>query len=142
MTPDQRSRDERGSTTVWMVTAAFAMSILVGLAVDLGGQAHAQQRTHDLAAQAARTGAEEVLAAPAIEGRYAHIDTAAAGRAARSYLARSGATGTVRVRGNRIDVRATDTYRTRFLSIIGITSVRVHGDAEAELVRSLDGEER
>lgn len=142
MTPEQRARDERGSATIWMVTAAFAMSILVGLAVDLGGQAHAQQRTHDLAAQAARTGAEEVLAAPAIEGRYAHIDTAAAGRAARSYLTRSGATGTVRVRGNRIHVQATDTYRTRFLSVIGITSVRVRGDAEAEVIRSINGVER
>lgn len=134
--------DERGSVTVWMVAAAFAMSILVGLAVDLGGQTHAQQRAHDLAAQAARTGAEEVLAAPAIEGRYAAIDTAAAGRAARAYLARAGATGTVRVRGNHIQVRATDSYSTRFLGIIGIHSVRVHGDAEAELVRSLDGVER
>lgn len=142
MTQRLHVRDERGSATIWMVTAAFAMSILVGLAVDLGGQAHAQQRAHDLAAQAARTGAEEVLAAPAIEGRYAHIDTAAAGRAAHSYLAQSGATGSVRVRGNRIHVRATDTYRTRFLSIIGISSVRVHGDAEAELIRSLNGEER
>ena len=142
MIPEQRARDERGSATIWMVTAAFAMSILVGLAVDLGGQAHAEQRTHDLAAQAARTGAEEVLAAPAIEGRYAHIDTAAAGRVAQSYLTRSGATGTVRVRGNRIHVQATDTYRTRFLSIIGITSVRVRGDAEAEVIRSVNGVER
>ncbi|MET8520823.1 pilus assembly protein TadG-related protein [Nocardioides sp. NPDC004968] len=142
MTQPPRIRDERGTATIWMVTAAFAMSILVGLAVDLGGQAHAQQRTHDLAAQAARTGAEEVQAAPAIEGRYAHIDTAAAGRAAHSYLAQSGVNGAVRVRGDRIHVRATDTYRTRFLSIIGINSVRVHGDAEAELVRSLNGEER
>lgn len=142
MTGHPRQHDERGSATIWMVTAAFAMSILVGLAVDLGGQTHAQQRTHDLAAQAARTGAEEVLAAPAIEGRYAHIDSGAAGRAARSYLARSGASGTVRVRSNRIHVRATDIYRTRFLSIIGINSVPVHGEAEAELVRSLNGEER
>lgn len=142
MTTPAARRGERGSATIWMVTAAFAMSILVGLAVDLGGQAHAQQRAHDLAAQAARTGAEEVLAAPAIEGRYAAIDTAAAGRAARTYLARSGATGTVRVRGNNIRVRATDRYRTRFLGIIGINSVQVRGEAEAELVRSLNGEER
>lgn len=142
MTAPDIHRDERGSATIWMVTAAFAMSILVGLAVDLGGQAHAQQRTHDLAAQAARTGAEEVLAAPAIEGRYAAIDTAAAGRAARTYLAQAGVTGSVRVRGNLIHVHATDRYRTQFLSIIGISSVRVHGNAEAELIRSLNGEER
>ncbi|MFI5623478.1 pilus assembly protein TadG-related protein [Nocardioides sp. NPDC051685] len=135
-------RDEHGSATIWMVTASFAMSIIVGLAVDLGGQAHAQQRTHDLAAQAARAGAEEVVAAPAVEGRYAHIDAGTAGRAARSYLNRAGARGTVRVRGNRIQVAAVDTYRTRFLSIIGIDTVRVDGEAEAVLVRSLNGVER
>lgn len=137
-----KARDERGSATIWLVTAAFAMAMLVGLAVDLGGQVHAQQRAHDLAAQAARTGAEEVLAAPAVEGRYAHIDTTAAGRAARNYLVRSDVTGTVRVRGRRINVRVTDTYRPKFLGIVGITRVQVHGSAEAELVRTLGGEPR
>ncbi|MER6971176.1 pilus assembly protein TadG-related protein [Nocardioides sp. NPDC000445] len=136
------ARDERGSATIWLVTAAFAMSMLVGLAVDLGGQVHAQQRAHDLAAQAARAGAEEVLAAPAVEGRYARIDSAAAVRAARTYLARSGVTGTVRVRGSRINVRATDTYHPRFLGIVGINRVQVLGSAEAELVRTLGGETR
>lgn len=135
-------RDERGSASIWMVVAAFAMSILIGLTVDLGGQAHAQQRAHDLAAQAARTGAEEVLAAPAVEGRYAHIDAAAAARAARAYLRQAGVSGTVRVSGNRIGVRVNDTYRTKFLGVIGINQVRVGGEADAELVRTLGGDAR
>ncbi|MFD4323624.1 TadE family protein [Nocardioides sp. NPDC058538] len=137
-----RLKDEHGSATVWMATAAFAMTVLVGLAVDLGGQAHAQQRAHDLAAQAARTGAEEVLAAPAVQGRYAHIDASAAGRAARTYLHQAGATGTVRVRGNQIGVRVTDSYTTKFLTLIGISRVQVHGKADAELVRTLGGDVR
>lgn len=137
-----KARDERGSATIWLVTAAFAMSMLVGLAVDLGGQVHAQQRAHDLAAQAARTGAEEVLAAPAVEGRYARIDRTAAVRAARTYLAHSGVAGAVRVRGSRINVRVTDTYHPRFLGIVGINRVQVHGSAEAALVRTLGGETR
>jgi Flp pilus assembly protein TadG len=135
-------RDERGSASVWMVTASFAMSVLVGLAVDLGGQVHAQQRAHDIAAQAARTGAEEVQAAPAIEGRFAHIDAAAAGRAALGYLAQSDVKGTVRVRGDQINVRVTDTYQTVFLGLIGINRVRVHGDADAHVVRTLGGDQR
>lgn len=136
------TRDERGSASVWMITASFAMTVLVGLAVDLGGQVHAQQRAHDIAAQAARTGAEEVLAAPAIEGRYARIDAAAAGRAARAYLAQSDVNGTVRVRGDRINVHVTDSYPTRFLGLIGIDRVRVHGGANAHLVRTLGGDTR
>ena len=31
-----RSRDERGSISVWLVTSSFVMMMLVGLAVDLG----------------------------------------------------------------------------------------------------------
>ena len=56
-------RDERGSITIWLAIASFAMMVLVGLAVDLGGQVHAQQRAHDIAAQAARTGGQQVQAA-------------------------------------------------------------------------------
>ncbi len=52
--------DERGSITVWLALASFVMIFLVGLAVDLGGQVHAHERAHDLAAQAARAGGEEV----------------------------------------------------------------------------------
>ncbi|MEI2811930.1 MAG: Tad domain-containing protein [Nocardioides sp.] len=58
----RRTRDERGSISIWMVTASFVMMMLVGLAVDLGGQVHAKQRAHNIAAEAARTGGEQVEA--------------------------------------------------------------------------------
>src|SRR3546814_9622984 len=78
----RRTYDERGSISIWVITATLAMMILVGLAVDLGGQVHAQQRAHDVAAQAARTGGQQVQAVPAVEGRYVALDTAAARQAA------------------------------------------------------------
>lgn len=132
--------DERGSVSAWMALASFAMITLVGLAVDLGGQVHAQQRAHDVAAQAARTGAQEVLAAPAVQGRYARIDTTAARQSAQAYLSAAGVRGTVTVQGgNRIVVTTRDTYATKFLGIIGIGKVTVHGKATAHLVRSLGG---
>ena len=98
----RRARDERGSISIWMVTASFVMMVLVGLAVDLGGQVHAKQRAHNIAAEAARTGGEQVEAAPAIEGRYVSVDTAAARAAAEEYLAASGVTGTVTVTGGEL----------------------------------------
>ena len=64
-----RRRDERGSITVWLALASFVMMFLVGLAVDLGGQVHAHERAHDVAAQAARAGGEEVEGGAAIQGR-------------------------------------------------------------------------
>ena len=47
-----RSRDERGSISVWFATASFAMIILVGMAVDLGGKVHTQQQARSAASQA------------------------------------------------------------------------------------------
>ena len=86
-----RRHNERGSISIWVVTATIVMMTLVGLAVDLGGQVHAQQRAHDVAAQAARAGGQQVEAAPAVEGRYIALDAAAARRAAEQYLAAAGA---------------------------------------------------
>jgi Flp pilus assembly protein TadG len=137
------SRDERGSISLWMVTASFVMMVLVGLAVDLGGQVHAKQRAHDIAAEAARAGGERVQAAPAIEGRYVGVDTAAARVAAEQYLASAGVTGTVRITGgDTITVEVTDTYKPDLLSFIGIGDLTVTSDASARLVRSLGGTEQ
>lgn len=133
-----RSRDERGSISVWLVTSSFVMMMLVGLAVDLGGQVHAKQRAHNIAAQAARTGGEQVQAAPAIEGDYVAVDAVAARHAAEDYLAASGVTGNVTISdGDTITVNVTDTYTPKFLSFIGLGDLAVTGKASARLVRSL-----
>ena len=47
------SNRERGSVSLWMVTAAMAMIILTGLAVDLGGQVLTRRHVANVAAQAA-----------------------------------------------------------------------------------------
>ncbi len=136
-------RDERGSISIWMVTASFVMMVLVGLAVDLGGQVHAKQRADNIAAEAARTGAQQVQAAPAIEGRYVSIDTAAARAAAQQYLSAAGVVGTVKITGgDTIVVDVTDTYSPKFLGSIGVGDLTVTADASARLIRSLGGNER
>ena len=138
-----RRRDEHGSVTVWIALASFVMMALVGLAVDLGGQVHAQQRAHDLAAQAARAGGEQVEAAPAIQGRYARIDTAAARGAARDYLEAAGVDGTVSIAGgDTINVTVSDSYDPRFLAFLGIKQLDVTGTASARLIRTLGGTEK
>jgi Flp pilus assembly protein TadG len=136
-------KDEHGSVTLWIALASFVMMALVGLAVDLGGQVHAQQRAHDLAAQAARTGGEQVQAAPAIQGRYARIDTEAARVAAQNYLDAAGVDGTVSITGgDTIHVTVTDSYDPRFLPLLGIKQLNVTGTASARLVRTLGGTEQ
>ncbi|MBM7510264.1 Flp pilus assembly protein TadG [Nocardioides salarius] len=124
---------------------SFVMMMLVGLAVDLGGQVHAKQRAHNIAAEAARTGGEQVQAAPAIKGEYVAVDTVAARNAAEDYLSASGVTGAVTITGgDTITVDVTDTYKPKFLSVIGIGigDLTVTSTASARLIRSLGGSEQ
>lgn len=138
-----RVRDERGSISIWLATSSFVMMMLVGLAVDLGGQVHAKQRAHDVAAQAARAGGQQVQAAPAIEGHFLAVDTAAAKQAAKAYLAAAHVSGTVTITGgDTITVDVTDVYNPKFLSVIGIGDLTVTGEASARLIRSLGGTEQ
>lgn len=138
-----RARDERGSISIWLIASSFVMVMLVGLAVDLGGQVYAKQRAHDVAAQAARAGGQQVQAAPAIEGRFLTVDTVAARQAAEQYLAAARVSGTVTVTGgDTINVDVTDVYEPKFLSAIGIDELTVTGAASARLVRSLGGVEQ
>lgn len=134
---------ERGSVTIWLALCSFAMLMLVGLAVDLGGQVHAQQRGHDLAAQAARTGGEQLQAAPAIEGQQALVDGTAARTAAQGYLEAAGVEGTATITGgDTLTVTVHSTYETKFLALIGITHLDVTSTASAHLVRTLGGTPR
>jgi Flp pilus assembly protein TadG len=136
------TRDQRGSVSIWMVTSTFVMMVLVGLAVDLGGQVHTQQRARDIAAQAARVGGQKVQSAPAVQGHYLAVNTSAARVAAQQYLAASGIEGTVSVSGgDTITVSVTDSYEPKFLLFLGIQQLDVTGTASARLIRSLGGNE-
>lgn len=138
-----RRRDERGSITVWLALSSFVMIFLVGLEVDLGGQVHAHERAHDLAAQAARAGGEEVEGGAAIQGRELNISPAAARAAAQRYLDAAGVNGTVEVtNGNTITVTVNDSYAPQFLGLIGINRLDVTGTATARLIRTLGGSQR
>ena len=139
----RRPRDERGSISVWFATASFAMIILAGMAVDLGGKVHAQQQARSAAAQAARTGAQEVQGSTAIRGEELRVDLNAAKAAAQDYLRAAGVEGTVTVvDGDTLIVRTTDTYDSKFLGIIGLDSMNVTGEASARLIRAEGGIER
>jgi Flp pilus assembly protein TadG len=134
---------ERGSVSLWMVTAAMAMIILVGLAVDLGGQVLTRQHAGNVAAQAARVGGQQLQASRAIRGQGVRTDPALGAAAARAYLAASDVVGTVQLRGSTaVIVHTTATYHTKFLGIIGIDHLPVTGSAESRIVRAVNGVER
>ena len=135
-------RGERGAISVWFATASLVMVILVGIVVDLGGKVHTQQRTRSAAAQAARTGAQEVQGS-AVRGEDLRVDITAAKSAAQDYLRAAGVNGTVTVTGgDTLVVRTTETYTSKFLGIIGLHEMQVTGEGSARLIRAEGGIER
>ena len=138
------SRRDKGSVTIWLALASFVMIVLVGVAVDLSGQVYAQQHARDIAAQAARTAGQQIDASLGVRGIGAQTNTAQAIAAAKSYIAAAGMEGDASITGGgtTITVSVVDTYETKFLSIIGLTRLRVTGSAETRVVRVVGGVER
>lgn len=138
-----RAERERGSVTIWLATATFAMIILVGLVVDLSGQVHAQQHVRDVAAQAARAGGQQLQTPTAVRGDAATANPATAAAAATAFLAAAGVSGHAWVQGgNTVVVTTTGSYSTIFLSIIGIDRLPVTGEAESRAIRTVAGRSR
>jgi Flp pilus assembly protein TadG len=141
--PVTSPRGERGSVSIWIATCAMVMIILVGLAVDLGGQVYAQQHARDVAGQAARAGGQQLQVPAAVRGYAARADPARAAAAARAYLAGSNVTGSVAIRGgDTVVVHTTATYQTKFLGIIGIDSLPATGTGTARIARVVEGVRR
>ena len=135
-------RCERGSVSLWAAVAAFAMIVMVGIAVDFGGQTVAEQRARSTAAQAARAAGQELQLDTIARTGASTTDTTRAVTAATRFLAQAGQDGTASVSGTRIAVTVTGRYECVFLSIIGITALPVQGTATAEVVRVYQGSPR
>jgi len=137
-----RNRDERGAVTVWLASASVLMVSIIGITVDLGGQLHAKEHAHTIAAQAARTAAEQITA-DAMLGTKPELDVGRARTAANAYLRAAGVDGTVSISGgSRVTVTVVDTYQPVFLGSIGVGTLTVSASSTAELNRALDGSER
>ncbi|ACZ32424.1 TadE family protein (plasmid) [Xylanimonas cellulosilytica DSM 15894] len=140
---ERLARDpERGSASAWAAVTTIAMFLFVGIAVDFGGQLHAQQQARDVATQAARAGGQQINAPQAIRGQGVTAQPGDAYSAAASYLAGSGVSGSVQVAGARVIVDTSATYNTKFLSIIGINTLPATGHAEARIARAVGGVEQ
>ena len=140
--PHPRPDSERGSVSLWAVLVAFCLTVIVGIAVDFSGQAVAEQQARSIAFEAARTGGQQVNLDQVIRGGQTRTDPDRAAAAANTYLTQAGVPGTVTVTADTVTVRVVDTYECVFLSVIGITSLPVSGQASADTLRVLEGVER
>lgn len=134
--------DERGSISLWAALAALCMIVIVGIAVDFGGQAVAEQQARSVAFEAARTGGQQVNLDQLVRGGQAQTDPYKAAAAANAYLADAGVVGSVTVNSDTVTVTITSSYQCSFLSIIGINSLPVTGTASADTLRVYEGTQR
>lgn len=141
----RRLRDEKGAAiTTWAVLIVVAMTLIVGIAVDLSGQINAKRLAGDVAAQAARAAGQQIDAEVYLtDGRSVAIVNARARDAAIAYIEAAGMTGTARiVSGTELVVETYATYTPVFLSALGVGELQVTGTATTRAVRALDGKER
>lgn len=135
MTRQPRIGDDRGSIGIMVAALALALFAVVGLIVDGAGKARVLARADDLAAGAARAGAQAVdLAGYRTTGSIS-VNPARARAAARAYLSAAQVTGTVTLAdgGRTLTVTVDDQYTPVFLSIVGAGHMNVTGKATVNL---------
>lgn len=137
--PRSRDRDERGAISVWVSVALVAFILCLGIGVDFAGHAAAEQHARAVAAEAARAGGQFLDTQPGVRPR---PDVYAATRAASAYIAASGfITGTATVEASVIHTTVTGTYQTKFLGIIGISTLPLTAEGAASVTPVIDGQE-
>lgn len=134
-------RQDRGSMEVFMPIMVIAIFVILGLVVDGTGALNADSRATYLAQEAARAGAQQITPGDAITGEAIVVDPDAAVAAAQNYLAGTGLSGHVTVSpdGQTLQVNVTGTYSPLFASLIGLSTLPVHGAGKATLLHQPGG---
>jgi len=138
-----RLRDERGAAvTVWTIMVMAALTLIVGLAVDLSGQVNRMRLASDVAAQAARAAGQQLDADTYTATGDVEVAAARAKTAAINYAKASGMNATARIEsGTELVVDVTTDYEPVFLSAFGIGTQHVTATARVRVVKALEGKE-
>jgi hypothetical protein len=139
--PGCPGQGERGSLTLMLVVMFAGLLALAGIVVDGGAKLAAAENASSVAQEAARAGAGLVNQPTAYASGQFVVDVPAAEAAAQEYLAAAGYTGTAGPgpTPDSIQVTVTLTQPTKILSIIGIKSFTVNGEATANLEAGVTG---
>jgi len=136
-----QSLGEDGSVSLLLVVAVLGLLIAVGLVVDGGHKLRSAQLADDTAAEAARAAVLSIQPGNTVRGRAPQVDPSAARKAAEGYLRHAGVQGTVTVGNGRVEVRTFSSFTPSFLSIIGLGTQTVTGQASARLARGVEQEQ-
>lgn len=116
-----------------------AFILALGLGVDFSGRTFAEQQAREVAAEAARRGAQQLTITP--DG--AVVDRDQAKTAAAAYLRGfSQQLSDVTATSHSVEVALTDSYRTVFLGLIGVYELPFRVTAEAGVIETIDGQVR
>ena len=134
-----RRDGDRGGIAVFTAIVTVVLLGIIGLVVDGGGKLQATERADAVAMEAARAAGQAIDAGDAITGTAIRVDPQAAEAAAQAYLHKAGATGRVSISEDRtrLTVTVSDTYDTRFMSVVGIGSMSVTGQGTATLLHGV-----
>lgn len=125
--------DERGNITPMMLVFVPMLLLIVGLVVDGAGKIQAHDQAQMIASGASRSAANALASQVIVNGSLL-LDTRTARLTAMDYVQAAGMTGTVDVIGGSIVVNVETEYATKFISIIGISSLPAEATATAELI--------
>jgi hypothetical protein len=130
LTARQAGADQdAGSITVLIVFLALSLVLVAGLVFDAGGALTDRQRAADIAEQAARYAADQVVPAP--PGVTPLIDTGQAQSAGLRFLAKEGVYGSVQASPTQVTVTVTIEHHTALLSAVGQDLLTVTGTSTA-----------
>jgi len=130
-----RRNTQQGSATVFLLGFATVLMVGAGLVIDGGLALNGRQRIADDAEQASRYGAN-AIDEPALRSRgEVVVDPDAAIARATEFMAEKGYRNiSVSVDGDEVTTSAEGTVDTALLSLVGIKSFTVRGEATAEAV--------
>lgn len=133
-------RDDRGSVSIFVAICMLALMGFVALVFDGVGKLNTEARYNDIAAEAARAGAQGIDPTLAIPGQTVRADPQRAAQLASDYLKQYGLAGTVDVTpdGTQIEVTVTGTYQPLFAGALTNLDLTVRGHGHANLVYRVD----
>ncbi|CAN5859646.1 hypothetical protein BH23ACT10_BH23ACT10_29280 [soil metagenome] len=129
-------RAERGSISVFATVIALAMVLVAGLVLDGGRLLAARRQADDIAANAARAGAQAIDETSLRTGGTT-VDPVAGADAVAVHLAATPASGTARIAADTVTVDVTLTVDMLLLGLAGIGATTVSATRQARAVRGV-----
>ena len=120
-----------GVATLWTILIGLTIMLLVAAVVAGGAVFASKTHGYDLAQSAARAGAQHIDVATYRTTGVLRLDPAQAATAAKQFLARAGATGSVTATTAKVTVTATSEQPTPMLRPLGVERVTVTATASA-----------